>query len=318
VGACLHRELDVVVRAGRADLDEHGLLPVRDLAQLVDLDLEVVGPRPVRVSRGAPLVDALRQRAHLRDAVRGLVAEGRPAFTRLRALADDDLDRVRLAQVVRIHAVARREKLVDERRRVLALLGRHAAVTCRGRRANLGRAAAESLLRGCRERAEAHPRDRDRDPELERLLREARSEDHVGGAALAVALERVARDRRTEEEKIVEVRQPALRAEAANVVDPFRRSALDLGDDGAVEEVRLAEVPAARLRRSHQYAAALSTLNVYSWRADPYRRKSAGSTSISPGSSSARSRARWSSRRSFSTPSAPRLAAAPRADPRAP
>ena len=66
--------------------------------------------------------------AHLGDAVGDLVAEQHPAAARLRALADDDLDRVRLAQVVRVHAVAAREQLVDERRRVLALLGRHAAV----------------------------------------------------------------------------------------------------------------------------------------------------------------------------------------------
>ena len=94
------------------------------------------------------------------------------------------------------------------------------------------------------------------------LLREARPEHDVGRAALAVALERVARDRCAEEEQVVEVRQPALRAEAADVVDPLGRRALDLGDDGAVEEVRLTEVPGSLLGRGHQYAAALSTLNV--------------------------------------------------------
>ncbi len=67
--------------------------------------------------------------------------------------------------------------------------------------------------------------------------------------------------RRAEEQKIVEVRQPALGAEAADVVDPLRRGALDLGDRGPVEEVRLAEVPRALLGCGHQYAAALSTLN---------------------------------------------------------
>ena len=50
VGTRLDRELDVVVRARRADLDEDRLLPVGDLAQLVDLDLEVVRSRPVRVA----------------------------------------------------------------------------------------------------------------------------------------------------------------------------------------------------------------------------------------------------------------------------
>ena len=41
------------------------------------------------------------------------------------------------------------------------------------------------------------------------------------------------------------MRQPALGAEASDVVDPLARGALDLGDDGAIEEVRLAEVPGA-------------------------------------------------------------------------
>ena len=108
--------------------------------------------------RGAPLVDALRQVAHLGDAVRDLVAEEHPAAAGLRALPDHDLDRVRAAQVVRVHAVARGEQLVDERLRVLALLVRHAAVAGRRRRADLGRAATERLLGGCRERAEAHAR----------------------------------------------------------------------------------------------------------------------------------------------------------------
>ena len=48
---------------------------------------------------------------------------------------------------------------------------------------------------------------------------------------------------RAEEEEVVEVRQPPLGAEASDVVDPLARGPLDLGDDGAVEEVRLAEVP---------------------------------------------------------------------------
>ena len=60
VGARLDRERDVEVGARRADLDEDRLLPVGDLAQLLDLDLEVVGPRPVGVTARAALVDARR------------------------------------------------------------------------------------------------------------------------------------------------------------------------------------------------------------------------------------------------------------------
>jgi hypothetical protein len=75
---------------------------------------------------------------------------------------------------------------------------------------------------------------------VERLLRESRSDRDVGAAALAVALERVARDARAEEQQVVEVRQPPLGAEAADVVDALTRGALDLGDRVAVVQVRLA------------------------------------------------------------------------------
>ena len=75
VRARLDRQRDVEVGARRADLDEDRLLPVGDLAQLLDLDLQVVGPGPVGVTARAALVDARRQVAHLRDAVGDLLAE---------------------------------------------------------------------------------------------------------------------------------------------------------------------------------------------------------------------------------------------------
>ena len=102
----LHAELDVVVGPRRADLHEDRLLPVGELAKLVDLDLQVVGPGPVRMPAGAPLVDPHGQVAHLGDALRDLVAEQHPAAARLGALADDHLNGVRRPQVVRVHPVA--------------------------------------------------------------------------------------------------------------------------------------------------------------------------------------------------------------------
>src|SRR5262249_19026420 len=149
--------------------------------------------------------------------------------------------------------------LVDERRRVLALLRRHAAVARRRRGADLGRPPPERLLRRRRQRPEGHACDRDRDLELERLFRETRAERHVRAAALAVPLEWIARDAGAQEEQVVEVRHPALGAEAADVVDALTRRPLDLGDDGTVVEARLAQAPVSR---SHQYAAALSTLKL--------------------------------------------------------
>jgi hypothetical protein len=72
----------------------------------VDLDLEIVRARPVRVAAGGTLVDALGQAAHLRDAIGNLLAEEHAAAAGLGALADNHFNGVRLAQVVRVHAVA--------------------------------------------------------------------------------------------------------------------------------------------------------------------------------------------------------------------
>src|SRR5262249_28998822 len=132
----------------------------------------------------------------------------------LGTLPDDDLDGVGAAKVVRVHPIAGGEDLVDQLAGVLALLRKHAAVP--GGRAGADRAGApaERLLGGRRERAEAHPRDRDRDLQVDRLCREPGAEGDVGGAALPVALERVSRDARPEEEEVVEVRDTPLGAEA--------------------------------------------------------------------------------------------------------
>ena len=62
-----------------------------------------------------------------------------------------------------------------------------------------------------------------------------RAERHVGAAALAIAFERIAADRGAEEQQVVEMRQLALRAEAADVVDAGRGGAMDLGDGVRIE-----------------------------------------------------------------------------------
>ena len=116
-----------------------------------------------------------------------------------------------------------------------ALLRRHAAVAGGGRGAGERRAAAERFLGLGRQRAEAHAGDGDRDLQLDRLLGEARAEHDVGAAFLAIAFERIARDRGAEEQQVVEMRQLALGAGAADVIDAGRRGAADLGQRVVVE-----------------------------------------------------------------------------------
>ena len=227
----LDREGDVEPDPRGPDLDVDRKLPVGDLAQLLDLDLEVVGAGPVRVAAGAPLVDAHREVPHPRDALGDLLPEEHPPAPRLRALPHHHLDGVARPQVVGVEAVARRQHLVDEELRRLALLGGHPAVPGGGAGPHRGRRPADGALRVRAERAEAHPRDGDRDRELERAAGEAGADGDRGLALLAVALERVAGHRGAEQEQVVEGGERALRAEPANVVHPLVRRPVDLRDD---------------------------------------------------------------------------------------
>ncbi len=235
IGARLHRERGIEIRARGADLDVDGLLPVGDLAQLLDLDLQIVGSGPVGVAAGGALVDPLGQRAHRGHAGRDLLAEQHAAAAGLGALADDDLDGVGLAQMIGVHAIAGGQDLIDQYLGRLALLLGHAAIAGGGRGADGRGTAAERLLRPARQGAKAHAGDSDGYLEVHRLLGEALAEHHVGGAALAIALERIAAHGGAEEQEIVEMRHLALGAEAADVVDARRRRTMDLGDGVLVE-----------------------------------------------------------------------------------
>ena len=110
----LHRQRGVEVGAGTADLDVNWHLPAGDLPQLKDLDLEVVGTGPVRVAAGRALVDALGQVAHFGNAVGDFLPQQHAAAAGLGALTHDNLDGVRAAQVVGVHAIARGQVLVDQ------------------------------------------------------------------------------------------------------------------------------------------------------------------------------------------------------------
>ncbi len=162
IGAGLHGKRRVIIGACAADLDVDRLFPVGDLAQFHDLDFEIVRTGPVGMTAGGALVDALRQVAHIGNAVGNLLAEQHAAATGLGALANHDLDRVGTAQVLRVHAVTRRQILVDERLGMAALLIGHAAVAGGGRGAGKRRATAERFLGVTRERPETHAGNGDR------------------------------------------------------------------------------------------------------------------------------------------------------------
>ena len=241
IGTGLDGQLRVVIRAAGTDLDVDRLLPVGNLADLLDLDLEIVRPRPVGMTTGAALVDALRQIAHLGNTIRDLLTQQHAAAARLSALANDDLDRVGTTQIVGVHSVPRWQHLVDEDLGMPALLLRHAAVTGRRRRTRHRGATSERLLGLPRQRTETHAGNRDRDLQLDRLLGKARAERDARVAALAIALEGIARHARSEEQQVIEVRQLALGTEATDVVDALAGCSSNLLDRVAIEDVRLAQ-----------------------------------------------------------------------------
>ena len=204
--------------------------------------VEVVGAGPVRVPAGGALVDALGQGAHPGDALGDLLPEQHSAAAGLGALAEHDLDGVGLAQVVGVHPVARRQVLVDE---VLAT-GRAPRGSCRRRR--WWSTCRPRWRRGRGPPWPARTARRSSCPAMVTGMSRCSgclalpvAEDDVGVAALAVALQRVARHRRAEEQQVVEVRQRPLGAPAADVVDAGLGGALDVGDGGAVEGGGLAQ-----------------------------------------------------------------------------
>ena len=139
-----HAHVVVHARGAELELDRH--LVVGRLADLLDLQREVVRPEPVRVPRGRALVDPGRERAHLRDLLGHLLAHQMPAEPDLAALADEELDPVREHQVVRVEPVPALDHLVVPLGRVVALGRDHPALARAGRRARHRRALRERHL----------------------------------------------------------------------------------------------------------------------------------------------------------------------------
>src|SRR6185312_9453643 len=171
IRSALDRHADVVIDAGGAELQLDRNLAVGGLTDLVDLEGEIIGAQPVRMARRRALIDAGRQRAHLRHLVGDLLAHEVAAEADLAALADEELTGVGQPQVMRVEAVARLDALVEPLRGVAALVRDHAALAGAGGRARHGGAAGERDLGLEGERAEAHAGDVDGDVQHQRALR---------------------------------------------------------------------------------------------------------------------------------------------------
>ena len=247
-GPALGGHAHVVVDARGAQLELDRDLVVGRLADLLDLQREVVRAEPVGMARRRALVDPGRQRPHLGDLLGHLLAHQVPAEADLAALADEELDRVGEHQVVRVEPVPALDDLVVPLRRQVALGRDHAALARARRRAGHRGALGERHLGLQRQRAEAHAGDVDRDVELDRLLREAPAEDRLRLALLPVALDHEARERAGEEDELVPVRDLLEHREAAHPVAAELGLHVDVVDDLGREDLRAPEHGARRGR----------------------------------------------------------------------
>ena len=146
VGTGVDRQLDVVEGTGRAHFHVNRFFPIGDFTQLVDLDGQVIRAGPVRLAAGGTLVHALGQGAHFGHARVDLLAQQHAAAAGFSALADHDFNRVGAAHVIGVKAVARRQALVNQGFRGVALLAGHAAVAGGGGGAHFGRGAPQRLF----------------------------------------------------------------------------------------------------------------------------------------------------------------------------
>ena len=128
IGACFDAEWHIILRPRRAELAVDRLLPVSDFSNFLDLDGEIVGAGPIGMAAGTALVNALGQLPHTGNALVDLLAKKHAAAARLRTLAENKLDTIGTPQIVRIHAITRRQHLIDKGFGGFALLGCHATV----------------------------------------------------------------------------------------------------------------------------------------------------------------------------------------------
>ncbi len=240
VGARLGRQPDVVEDPRGPHLDEDRHLVVGRFAQLFDLDDQVVGAEEVGMPAGRALIDAGREVAQPGDLVGDLRAQQQSAGPRLGPLADRQLDGVGLAEVLDVDSVPAGQDLVDHHARLGAFDVEHAAVAGGGRRARQPRPSRQRGLGVLGQRPVAHPGHHQGDLELDRFCREPSAEDSAGGAGLAIAFQRDARERAGDEREVVEG-GPGPRPKRAEAADAIPRQLgldLDVFDDRGGECAR--------------------------------------------------------------------------------
>src|SRR5882757_2681544 len=120
------------------------------------------------------------------------------------------------------------------------LLRGHSTVARRCRSADDRRTTTERFLGLRRQSAKTHARDRNRRLEMNRLLGESGSQDHIGRAFLAISFQRITRDGGAEKQQVVKMRKGTFCTGTANVINSGRRGTANFGQRMRVKRRRLA------------------------------------------------------------------------------
>ena len=102
IGAGFDGQCYIVTHSRGPDLYVDRDLPVSDLAQFLNLDGQIVRPRPVRMPAGGTLVNVVWQVTHLRHTFRDLVSQQHAAAAGLGALPDNNFESIRPPDIVGI------------------------------------------------------------------------------------------------------------------------------------------------------------------------------------------------------------------------
>ncbi len=251
IRSALDRHAHVVIDARGAELELDRNLVIGRLANLLDLEREIVRTQPVGMARRRALVDAGGQRAHLRHLVRHLLAHEMSAEADLATLADEELAAIGQLQMVRVEAVARLDALVEPLRRIAPLVRDHAAFAGAGRCAGHGGSARQGDLRLERQGAEAHAGDIDRDVELQRPLGLG-ADQGLGQALLAIAFDHETGQRAGQEREVVPVRDLLEQREAPHAIAAELRLDMDVVHHLGGEDAALAQAVGVALRLLHR------------------------------------------------------------------
>ena len=127
-------------------LTKIGTCAVGRLAELLDLDDQVVGAEEIGMPAGRALIDARREVAEPAISSETFEPKQQTAGARLRSLADGQLDGVGLAQVLDVDAVSAGQDFVNMSTRLGPLDVEHAAVAGGRRGPRLPRSARRAVL----------------------------------------------------------------------------------------------------------------------------------------------------------------------------